>query len=50
MTDGKDVVALIGAADYLLKPSHIEGWSTTVEEAKSLGTPMLLSDIPLHRE
>ncbi|TIQ75523.1 MAG: glycosyltransferase family 4 protein, partial [Mesorhizobium sp.] len=38
-----DVVALIGAADYLLNPSHFEG-------AKSLGTPMLLSDIPLHRE
>ncbi|MET3580430.1 glycosyltransferase involved in cell wall biosynthesis [Mesorhizobium robiniae] len=45
-----DVVALIGAADYLLNPSHFEGWSTTVEEAKSMGTPMLLSDIPLHRE
>ncbi|RWP34615.1 glycosyltransferase family 1 protein [Mesorhizobium sp.] len=45
-----DVVALIGASDYLLNPSHFEGWSTTVEEAKSLGTPMLLSDIPLHRE
>ncbi|TIP85862.1 MAG: glycosyltransferase family 4 protein [Mesorhizobium sp.] len=45
-----DVVALIGAADYLLNPSHFEGWSTTVEEAKALGTPMLLSDIPLHRE
>ncbi|CCV12479.1 glycosyltransferase family 1 protein [Mesorhizobium sp. STM 4661] len=45
-----DVLALIGAADYLLNPSHFEGWSTTVEEAKSLGTPMLLSDIPLHRE
>ncbi|RWM80807.1 MAG: glycosyltransferase [Mesorhizobium sp.] len=45
-----DVVALIGAADYLLNPSHFEGWSTTVEETKSLGTPMLLSDIPLHRE
>lgn len=45
-----DVLALIGAADYLLNPSHFEGWSTTVEEAKSLGTPMLLSDISLHRE
>ncbi|MER8991561.1 glycosyltransferase family 1 protein [Mesorhizobium sp. M0678] len=46
----EDVVALIGATDCLLNPSHFEGWSTTVEEAKSLGAPMLLSDIRLHRE
>ncbi|MER9228550.1 glycosyltransferase [Mesorhizobium sp. M0664] len=45
-----DVVALIGATDCLLNPSRFEGWSTTVEEAKSLGAPMLLSDIRLHRE
>ncbi|MES0029964.1 glycosyltransferase [Mesorhizobium sp. M0040] len=46
----EDVVALIGATDCLLNPSQFEGWSTTVEEAKSLGAPMLLSDIRLHRE
>ena len=34
----------------LLNPSHFEGWSTTVEEARSLGVPMLLSDLPVHRE
>jgi hypothetical protein len=26
-----------------------EGWSTTVEEAKSLEGPLILSDIPVHR-
>ncbi len=34
----------------LINPSLFEGWSTTVEEAKALGVPMVLSDIPLHRE
>jgi glycosyltransferase involved in cell wall biosynthesis len=34
----------------LLNPSLLEGWSTTVEEAKALGVPMLLSGIALHRE
>lgn len=46
----QDVLALNGRADALLNPSLFEGWSTTVEEAKALGTPMVLSDLPVHRE
>jgi glycosyltransferase involved in cell wall biosynthesis len=34
----------------LLQPSLFEGWSTTVEEAKSLGKAVLLSDLPVHHE
>lgn len=34
----------------VLQPSLFEGWSTTVEEAKSLGKRMILSDIAVHRE
>ncbi len=34
----------------ILNPSLFEGWSTTVEEAKSLGKKVLLSDIPVHKE
>lgn len=34
----------------ILQPSLFEGWSTTVEEAKSLGKRLILSDIPVHRE
>jgi glycosyltransferase involved in cell wall biosynthesis len=34
----------------LLNPSLFEGWSTTVEEARTLGVPTLLSDLPVHRE
>ncbi len=34
----------------MLQPSFFEGWSTTVEEAKSVGKRTILSDIPVHRE
>ena len=34
----------------IINPSKFEGWSTTVEEAKSLGKVIILSDIPVHRE
>ena len=34
----------------VLNPSFFEGWSTTVEETKSLGKKIILSDIPVHRE
>ena len=44
------VMPLARATLALINPSLFEGWSTTVEEAKALGVPMLLSDISLHRE
>ncbi len=34
----------------VLNPSLFEGWSSTVEEAKSLGKSLLLSALPVHRE
>jgi glycosyltransferase involved in cell wall biosynthesis len=45
-----DLLALNARTDCLINPSLFEGWSTTVEEARALGTPLLLSDIDLHRE
>lgn len=45
-----DLTTLMGNAAAVLNPSLFEGWSTTVEEAKALGVPLLLSDIPVHRE
>ncbi|MGY4596876.1 glycosyltransferase involved in cell wall biosynthesis [Bradyrhizobium sp. GM22.5] len=45
-----DVYALLRACGALINPSRFEGWSTTVEEAKSFGVPMILSDIDVHRE
>jgi glycosyltransferase involved in cell wall biosynthesis len=34
----------------VLQPSRFEGWSTTVEETKSVGKTIILSDILVHRE
>ena len=44
------VYALLRTSTALVNPSSLEGWSTTVEEAKSFGVPMILSDIDVHRE
>jgi glycosyltransferase involved in cell wall biosynthesis len=44
------VYALLRASMALINPSRFEGWSTTVEEAKSFGVPMILSDVDVHRE
>jgi hypothetical protein len=44
------VYALLRMSTALINPSCFEGWSTTVEEAKSFGVPMILSDIDVHRE
>lgn len=45
-----DVTALMRHAAAVINPSLFEGWSTTIEEAKSIGKRILLSDIPVHRE
>jgi glycosyltransferase involved in cell wall biosynthesis len=44
------VYALLRTSMALINPSRFEGWSTTVEEAKSFGVPLILSDIDVHRE
>ena len=44
------VYALLRATTALVNPSRFEGWSTTVEEAKSFGVPTVISDIDVHRE
>lgn len=45
-----DVAALMKHCVAVINPSLFEGWSTTVEESKSLGKRVLLSDIAVHRE
>ena len=45
-----DLIGLMRYLTALINPSLFEGWSTTVEEAKSLGKTIILSDIPVHRE
>ena len=41
---------LISGARALLAPSFAEGFDLPVVEAMSLGTPVIASDIPVHRE
>lgn len=45
-----DLTGLMRLSAALINPSLLEGWSTTVEEAKWMGVPLLLSDIGVHRE
>jgi glycosyltransferase involved in cell wall biosynthesis len=44
------VLALNANCLAMINPSLFEGWSTPVEEAKAFATPLILSDIPIHRE
>ena len=46
----QDVISLMKNSVCVINPSLFEGWSTTVEESKSLDKRILLSDIPVHRE
>lgn len=46
----EDVVGLMRCTAALVNPSLFEGWSTTVEEAKAMGVPLILSDLRVHRE
>jgi len=46
----EDMVSLMVHSTAIINPSLFEGWSTTVEETKSLGLTVVLSDIPVHRE
>ncbi|MCU1281519.1 MAG: rfaG [bacterium] len=50
MVSHKELIALMYYSVAVINPSLFEGWSTTVEEAKSLGKRVLLSDIAVHRE
>ena len=46
----KHLYSLIRQSKCVLNPSHFEGWSTTVEETKSVGKSMILSDLGVHQE
>lgn len=46
----EDLYVLMRSAIAIINPSLFEGWSTSVEEAKSLQKRIILSDIPVHRE
>ena len=46
----KDMMSLIYNSVALINPSKFEGWSRSVEQAKSMGKKILLSDISVHKE
>jgi len=48
--DYSHVLQLMRASVAVINPSHFEGWSSSVEEAKSLGKPLIASDLAVHRE
>ncbi len=50
LIDYSDVLYFMRYSIAVINPSLFEGWSSTVEECKSIGKNMILSDIPIHRE
>lgn len=45
-----DQIALMRRALAVIQPSRFEGWSTVVEDCRSLGQRLVLSDLAVHRE
>ncbi len=50
LVDYDDVFGLIKISRAVINPSLFEGWSSTVEECKSVGKNMILSDLTVHKE
>jgi glycosyltransferase involved in cell wall biosynthesis len=50
MIDYQDVLKFMHNAISVINPSYFEGWSSTVEEAKSMGKSVILSDLDVHHE
>ena len=50
MIPSAHISILMMECSALINPSTFEGWSTTVEEAKAIGVPMVLSRIRVHEE
>lgn len=48
--DYNEVLSLMKNSLAVLNPSRFEGWSSSVEEAKSMGKPVVLSRIGVHVE
>lgn len=46
----KDVFILMKYSIAVINPSLFEGWSSTVEECKSIAKQMILSDLDVHKE
>lgn len=45
-----DQIQLVRRSMAVVQPSLFEGWSTVIEDARSLGKTLILSDLAVHRE
>lgn len=50
MINYTEVQFLMRQSVSVINPSFFEGWSSSVEECKSMGKNMIISDIPVHKE
>jgi glycosyltransferase involved in cell wall biosynthesis len=50
MIPREDQICLIRASQAVLQPSQFEGWSTVIEDARSVGKPVIASNFPVHLE
>jgi glycosyltransferase involved in cell wall biosynthesis len=50
LVDYEDVFSFIKFSKAVINPSLFEGWSSTVEECKSVCKNMILSDLNVHKE
>jgi glycosyltransferase involved in cell wall biosynthesis len=50
MVTDLEVRHLMAMCTAVVNPSLFEGWSSTVEEAKAIGAPLILSHLSVHRE
>lgn len=50
LIDYSDLLFLMRNSVAVINPSRFEGWSSSVEEAKSMGKPIILSRIDVHLE
>ncbi len=50
LIDRNEQLSLMNECRALIQPSLFEGWSTSIEEAKSMDKFMILSDLPVHKE
>jgi glycosyltransferase involved in cell wall biosynthesis len=46
----EELITLMRFSLAIINPSLFEGWSSTIEEAKSLGKSVIISDLKVHKE
>ncbi len=50
LIERRELITLMRFSLAIINPSLFEGWSSTVEEAKSIGKNLILSNLNVHRE